>query len=214
MPSPIRIDVWSDIVCPWCYIGKRRLEAGLALARQEHPDIEAELVYHAFQLDPTAKVGEDQLVQEVYERKFGGPERAEEIIAHVTSEAAQVGLDFRMAIAKRSNTILGHRLLAFALSKGRQPLMQAYFTEGAAIGQLPMLLKLVADVGLDPAEASAYLEADGGEDQVAADLRAAADHEITAVPTYVFNEAYAVPGALDSAAFANVFTKLHQAPEV
>ena len=92
--------------------------------------------------------------------------------------------------------------------------MKAYFTEGAAIGQLPMLLKLVADVGLDPAEASAYLEADGGEDQVAADLRAAADHEITAVPTYVFNEAYAVPGALDSAAFANVFTKLHQAPEV
>ncbi len=219
MPSPIRIDVWSDIVCPWCYIGKRRLEAGLALARQEHPDIETELVYHAFQLDPTAKVGEDQLVQEVYERKFGGPERAAEIIAHVTSEAAQVGLDFRMDIAKRSNTILGHRLLAFALSKGRQPelkerLMQAYFTEGAAIGQLPVLLKLAADVGLDPAEASAYLEADGGEDEVAADLRAAADQEITAVPTYVFNQAYAVPGALDSAAFANVFTKLHQATEV
>ena len=92
--------------------------------------------------------------------------------------------------------------------------MKAYFTEGAAIGQLPVLLELLTDVGLDPSEATAYLEADGGQDEVAADLRAAADHEITAVPTFVFNQAYAVPGALDATAFANVFTKLHQAPEV
>ncbi len=188
----------------------------MALARQDQPDIEAELVYHAFQLDPTANVGEDQLVQEVYEKKFGGPERAAEIISHVTNEAAQVGLHFRMDIAKRSNTILGHRLLAFAFSKGRQlelkeRLMQAYFTEGAAIGHLDVLLGLAAEVGLDAEEARAYLEDDGGEDEVASDLRAAADHEITAVPTYVFNQAYAVPGALDAAAFANVFTKLHQA---
>ncbi|MFW2382978.1 MAG: DsbA family oxidoreductase [Acidimicrobiales bacterium] len=216
MSAPMRIDVWSDIVCPWCYIGKRRLEAAIALARQEHPDLELELVYHAFQLDPRAPVGEDQLVQEVYEKKFGGPERAGEIIAHVTNEAAGEGLDFRLDIAKRSNTILGHRVLAFALAKGvqgemKERVLKAYFTEGAAIGQLETLLDLAADVGLDPDDLRSWLDEGGGEHHVAEDLRLAAENDITAVPTFVFNQAYAVPGALDATALARVLTRLHTA---
>ncbi len=128
----MKIDIWSDIVCPWCYIGKRRMESAIRMATEEHPDLEVEVEYHAFQLDPTAPVGEDQLVREVYEKKFGGPERAQELIAHMTNEAAGEGLDFRLDIAKRSNTILGHRVLAFALAKGvqgelKERLLRAYF---------------------------------------------------------------------------------------
>ncbi len=216
MSDAIRIDVWSDIVCPWCYIGKRRLEAGIAQSRQSHPELEVEIVYHAFQLDPRARVGDDQLVVDVYEKKFGGPDRAREIMEHMTDQAAAEGLGFRLGIAKRSNTILGHRLLAFALSKGRQldmkeRLLKAYFTEGAAIGHLDVLLGLAGEVGLDVDDARKYLESEGGEDEVAEDLRVAHDNEITAVPTFVFNQAFAVPGALDAAAFARVLSKLHTA---
>lgn len=208
--------MWSDIVCPWCYIGKRRLETAISMAQESFPDLEIELRYHAFQLDPRAPVGEDQLVREVYEKKFGGPEQARRLMDHVTSEAAAEGLEFGLDIAKRSNTILGHRLLCYALERGRQlelkeRLLLAYFTEGAAIGQLDTLLNLVADIGLDAHEARSWLDAGGGEDEVAEDLRLAAENEITAVPTFVFNQAYAVPGALDPRALARVLTRLHAA---
>ncbi len=211
----IQLDVWSDIVCPWCYIGKRRLERGLAAAREIHPDLEVDLTYHAFQLDPRARVGEDRLVREVYERKFGGTERADQIIEHMTAEAAAEGLDFRLDIAKRSNTILGHRLLAFARQAGRQldmkeRLLHAYFTEGAAIGHLEVLVDLAEDIGLDGDRARTYLQGDGGEESVAADLRAAVDNDITAVPTFVFDRAYVVPGALDANAFTRVLSRLWQ----
>lgn len=214
--APVRIDVWSDIVCPWCYIGKRRLEAAIELARDSHPDLEIELRYHAFQLDPKAPVGEDQLVLEVYEKKFGGVEQARQLIDHVTAEAAAEGLEFRLDIAKRSNTILGHRVLSYALEQDRQldlkeRLLSAYFTEGTAIGDLDVLLGLAADVDLDPEDLRIWLDNGGGETAVAEDLRLAADNEITAVPTFVFNQAYAVPGALDPTALARVITRLHTA---
>lgn len=212
----MKIDIWSDIVCPWCYIGKRRMESAIRMATEEHPDLEVEVEYHAFQLDPTAPVGEDQLVREVYEKKFGGPERAQELIAHMTNEAAGEGLDFRLDIAKRSNTILGHRVLAFALAKGvqgelKERLLRAYFVQGAAIGNLDTLIGLAADVGLDAEELRAWLDAGGGQAEVADDLQVAADNDITAVPTFVFNMAYAVPGALDATALARVLKRLHAA---
>ena len=216
MAAPVRIDVWSDIVCPWCYIGKRRLEGAIASVRHEHPELEVDLVYHAFLLDPRAPVGEDQPVREVYEKKFGGAERAQQLMDHVSGEAAGEGLQFRLDIAKRSNTILGHRLLAYALTEGKQlqlkeRLLAAYFTEGAAIGQLDTLLDLASEVGLERAAAATWLADGGGQDSVAEDLQTAADNEITAVPTFVFNQAYAVPGALNSAALARVITRLHAA---
>ena len=213
MPSPVRIDVWSDIVCPWCYIGKRRLEAAVDLAVQTHPDLEVELEYHAFQLDPTAPVGEGVSVRQVYEKKFGGPDRATEILAHTTSEAAAAGLEFNFDIAKRANTVLGHRVIAYALGQGKQlemkeRLLRAYFTEGEAIGEIDTLMKLAEEVGLDPIELGAWLAEGGGEIDVAEDLQLAAENEITAVPTFVFNRSYGVPGALDPKALARVITKL------
>ncbi len=218
MPQPVRIDVWSDIVCPWCYIGKRRLEAAVELAAETYPDIEVELEYHAFQLDPTAPVGEGVPVQQVYEKKFGGPERAAEIMAHTTNEAAAAGLEFNFDIAKRSNTVLGHRVLAYALGQGKQlemkeRLLRAYFTEGEPIGQLDTLMKLADEVGLDSLELGAWLSEGGGELDVSEDLQMAADNEITAVPTFVFNRSYGVPGALEPKALARVITKLWESED-
>ncbi len=108
------VEIWSDVVCPWCYIGKRRFEDAVEQFKTAHPDEELEIHYRAFMLDPTAPVGESQPVREAYARKFGGPEAADESLARVTNEAAGEGIEFNMDIALRSNTLLAHRLLVLA----------------------------------------------------------------------------------------------------
>ena len=110
----ISIDVYSDVVCPWCYIGKRRFEAGMALAEAEDLGVKFEVSYRPFQLDPTAAPGVAGPVVEAYARKFGGMEQAEQILARVTSAAADEGLEFNMDRALRANTLLAHRLLWLA----------------------------------------------------------------------------------------------------
>ena len=105
----MKVEIWSDVVCPWCYIGKRRFEAAKAAFEEETGET-IEVVYRPFMLDPTAP--EDALpVRTVYEKKFGGPQAAQEILDRVTSEAAGEGLAFRMDIALRANTLAAHRLL-------------------------------------------------------------------------------------------------------
>lgn len=104
----MRVEIWSDVVCPWCYIGKRKFEAALA---SYQGDETFEIVWRPFQLDPTAPKGTAQPVKQVYEKKFGGPERAASIIEHVSSVAAGVGLDFDMDRAVRANTMDAHRLI-------------------------------------------------------------------------------------------------------
>src|SRR4051794_2606365 len=99
----LEIEIWSDVVCPWCYIGKRRFETAV---REVAGEIDVEVVYRPFQLDPTASSGTAQPVVEVYATKFGGPERAAEILQRVTSTAASEGIEFRMDRALRANTLL------------------------------------------------------------------------------------------------------------
>src|SRR3954454_6751869 len=109
--APIHVDIWSDVVCPWCYIGKRRFERALDELAGE---VEVDYQFRAFQLDPTASPGKSQPVVEAYAKKFGGPERARGIIDRVTSIAADEGLEFRLDRALRANTLLAHRLLWLA----------------------------------------------------------------------------------------------------
>ena len=214
----MRVEIWSDVVCPWCYIGKRRFETALAHIAADH-DIDAiDVVYRPYQLDPTAAPGRVQPVAEAYAKKFGGQQRAGEILGHVTSVAAEDGLTFHMDRALRANTLLAHRLLWFAethepITGGwqialKERLLQAYFTDGLNISDPEVLTACAAEVGFDADEVAAFLAGDGGHGEVMEQLAFAAAQGITAVPTFVFEGQWAVPGAQDVAVFERVLRKL------
>ena len=186
----MKVEIWSDVVCPWCYIGKRRFEE--ALARFPGRD-DVRGSYRAFQLDPTAPPGVARPVSEVYERKFGSAEHAASLVDHVTRIAADSGLDFHLEHAVRSNTLLAHRLLWLAEQRGVQDavqerLLRAYFCEGRNVGDPDALAELAADVGLDADEVRAYLDSDAGRPEVEEQLRRAVELGMTAVPTYLFDD--------------------------
>jgi len=202
--------VWSDVVCPWCYIGKRRFETAVAQLQDE---VQFEIVYRAYQLDPTASPGKAAPVKEAYAKKFGGPERAEQIIGHVTSVAAEEGLDFHMDLALRANTLLAHRLLWLAEGTGHQyalkeRLLQAYFVDGLNVGDPDVLADCAAEVGMARDGVRAFLDSDDGVAEVQAQLQFAAEAEITAVPTFVLDGKWAIPGAQDADTFVNVVRRL------
>ncbi len=207
------VEIWSDVVCPWCFIGKRRFEAGLAEFRRSNPDLEIEVAYRAYQLDPTAPVGIGEPVRAVYEKKFGGPERAAEILDHVTAEAAGEGLEFHMDVAQRANTLLAHRLLVLGEVQGvqlalKERLMAAYFTEGRAIGDADTLVELATEVGIDSETARAWLAGDAGKAEVLSHLEFAMEAGITAVPTFVFDRQAAIPGAQPAEVFTQALEQL------
>ena len=210
MRPHVEVEIWSDVVCPWCYIGKRRFELAVAEVADE---IDVEIVFHPYQLDPTASLGKSQPVIEAYTKKFGGPERAQQIIDHVTAVAAESGLHFRMDRALRANTLLAHRLLWLAKTTGHQialkeRLLQAYFIDGIDIGDPDVLVRCAGEVGLDPVRASAFLDSDEGLAEVRRELQTAAELEITAVPTFVFDGKWMVPGAQDPETFAQVLRRV------
>lgn len=210
--APLRVEIWSDVVCPWCYIGKRRFDGALS----ELGDMPIEVTYRAYQLDPTASPGRTEPVRGVYERKFGGPEQADRIISHVTGIAAESGITFDMDNALRANTLLAHRLIwragqpnsPVAQSELKERLLAAYFSEGRDIGDPDTLAELAAEVGLAPAETIAFLESDLGRAEVLAEIGQAAELGITAVPTYVVEGQWSIPGAQDAETFERVLRRL------
>jgi predicted DsbA family dithiol-disulfide isomerase len=205
----VKVDIWSDVVCPWCYIGKRRFEAALA---RFAGSADVEVTFRAFQLDPGAPPGTATPVRQVYERKFG-PGQAEAMIDRVTGLATEEGLTFHLDRALRANTLLAHRVLWLARERGTQEavkerLLRAYFTEGRNIGDPETLAELAADCGLDQDEVLDFLASDAGEMEVAADLTEALELGITAVPTYVFDGRWSVPGAQDPDTFLRVLERV------
>jgi predicted DsbA family dithiol-disulfide isomerase len=214
------VEVWSDVVCPWCYIGKRRFAAALdTLADDPTFDTEIEIVYRPYQLDPTAPPGTTMSVSETYARKFGGPERAAAMIENITGVAAADGLEFHLDRAKRANTRDAHRLLWFAETSGppgsqaalKEQLLAAYFVEGRNVGDPDELVELAASAGLDADEVRSFLAGDGGQAEVAEALAFASEAGITAVPTYVIDGRWSIPGAQDPAVFVQVLQRLASA---
>lgn len=215
MRTVINVEIWSDVVCPWCYIGKRRFERAVAEVADE---IEIRAVYRPYQLDPTAASGRSTPVIEAYAKKFGGPERAAQILDHVTAVAAQEGIQFHMDRALRANTLLAHRLLWLTEATGHQAalkerLLQAYFHDGLDVGDPEVLAACAAEVGLDRDRVRAFLASDDGADQVAGQIALARDNEITAVPTFVFGAPaggpdWMIPGAQDTDTFVTVLRRL------
>jgi predicted DsbA family dithiol-disulfide isomerase len=194
----VDIQVWSDVICPWCYLGKRRLEKALS----EFP-AEVKVTYRAYQLDPSP-VPQGLPIKEALAAKFGGPARADQMFDHVTSVAAADGLtlDFDRAIA--ANTFDAHRLIAWATVQDRQAdmldaLQRAHFQDGVDVGSRPALAAVAAGIGLDRDAALTYLESDAGTGAVNADLNEARELGITSVPTFVVDGKYAIQGAQETA---------------
>lgn len=194
----MRIDLWSDVVCPWCYVGKRRLEA--ALADFEHAD-EVEVVWHTFLLDPEASADATETLAAHLGRKYGGGEAAgRQMIERTEAVAAEEGLVFRLHQAQRANTVDAHRLLHLARAEGRQgtleeALFAAYFTEGRNVADHDTLREIAVRAGLDPARVDDVLASDGFAEEVRADLAQAQRYGITGVPFFVVDERYGVAGA-------------------
>jgi predicted DsbA family dithiol-disulfide isomerase len=194
----MKVEIWSDVVCPWCYVGKRRFEQ--ALARFAHAD-EVEVVYRAFELDPSAPRERTGDRDEHLARKYGLTiERARQMNAQMTETAAAEGLDFRFDLMRGGNTFDAHRLLHLARDRGKQPelkerLLIATFTEGEPIGDPTALVRLAVDVGLDKAEVTDVLDSDRYADDVRADEQQAAAYGISGVPFFVIDGRYGVSGA-------------------
>jgi predicted DsbA family dithiol-disulfide isomerase len=195
---PLTVEIWSDVVCPWCYIGKRRFEA--ALEAFEHRD-EVTVMWRSFELDPAAPTSVEGTATERLAAKYGmSLERAEGLHKEMTERAAAEGLDFRFDLARGGNTFDAHRLIHLAATYGHQAaakerLMRAYFTEGAAISDPETLIGLMAEVGVDADEARDVLVTDRFAEDVREDEQLAAQLGIQGVPFFVIDRRFGVSGA-------------------
>jgi predicted DsbA family dithiol-disulfide isomerase len=192
------VEIWSDVVCPWCYIGKRRFEE--ALGGFDHRD-EVAVTYRSFQLDPSAPATSEGDPVDRLAAKYGmSRAQAEAAQARVTANAATVGLDFHLDKARSGNTFDAHRLIHYANSVGKQAavkerLMAAYFVEGKPIGDRDVLLRLAVDEGLDKTAVRAVLDSDAYASDVRHDELEARQLGINGVPFFVLDRAYGVSGA-------------------
>lgn len=194
---PLRVDVWSDLVCPWCHIGLHRLRR---LVREEGLDVD--LVHHAFQLDPARTRSEP--TRAYLASRYGGDVDA--MMRNAERAAAAEGLELHLARTIACNTRDGHRVVALARRRGMQDavllrLMRAHFEEGADLGDRAVLARLAGEAGLDAAQAAAMLEADAFQGEVNADLDQARAMRVHGVPFFLFGGRYAFSGAQPDAAF-------------
>src|ERR1700731_1669939 len=195
-PKPLQIDIVSDVVCPWCYIGKRRIENALALA----PEVPVEVHWRPFFLNPW--VPREGIDRDTYlETKFGSVEAYKGIAGRVVAAAGEEGLSYRPDLVKRQpNTIDCHRLIHWAEAKGKaaemkQRLMELYFRDGGDLTDTNVLVQAAADCGLDADDVRRRLGTDEDVALISTQAQEAADKGISGVPTYVFAQKYAVSGA-------------------
>ena len=201
----MRIEIWSDIVCPWCYIGRARLQK--ALEGFEHRD-EVQLVYKAFELDPSAPTDRTELTRDVLGRRYGGGEaQIRAMFSQVEQAGAQDGLDMRLEQTHIGNTRNAHRLVKLAARSGRDAAMlerlyTAYFTDGRSIFTTEDLVELATEVGLDASEARQALESGAFEDEIQADIRDAQRIGARGVPFFVVDGRFGISGAQPAETFS------------
>ena len=194
--SPLAIDVFSDVVCPWCFIGKRRLEQAIAL----RPDIPVDIHYRPYFLNPwVPREGMSRV--DYLTAKFGSPERYEKIALRVAQAAANEGLTYNIgALARQPNTLDCHRLILWGGRLGKaarvkQRLMEIYFSEGGDLSDRGVLVQAASDCGLDPVEVRALVASDADVGAVEQAAKSAQEAGIEGVPFYVFGNVLAVSGA-------------------
>jgi predicted DsbA family dithiol-disulfide isomerase len=215
--SPLAVDVFSDVVCPWCFIGKRRLEKAIAM----RPDIPVNVHYRAYFLNPW--VPREGMSRTAYlTTKFGSPGRYEQIAQRVAKAAEAEGLIYNIAALRRQpNTLDCHRLILWARRAGKaaqikQRLMEIYFTEGGDLSDAQVLVEAASDCGLDPHEISALLASEADVAAIEQAAKSAQEAGIDGVPFYVFGNVLAVSGAQSpeylASAIERAATQLAQAP--
>ncbi|MDG4794756.1 DsbA family oxidoreductase [Micromonospora sp. WMMD1082] len=205
----MEIDIYADVVCPWCWIGRRRLEQALASY-----DGTATVRHRPFQLDPSPVTSPVPLL-DALGAKFGGPERARQMATQVTEIGASVGLDLHFERAIAANSFEAHRLINWAAERDRggetvNALHRAHFTDGVDIGSRETLAGVAAGVGLDGDEARRFLDSDEGVADLTAELTAAQQLGVTSVPTFVLAGKYAVTGAQEPATLLAALAEVDQ----
>jgi predicted DsbA family dithiol-disulfide isomerase len=205
----IKVDIWSDVQCPWCYIGKRKFEAGVA---EFDGDVEVE--YHSFELAPDTPVDFDGTPVDYLSQRKGLPAaQVEQMIARVTAIAESVGLHYDYDSMHQTNTIKAHELLHYAKARGRQldmkeRLLKAYFIDGRHVGRIEDLADIAAEIGLDRADVVRALTENEYLADVKADVAQANAYGIQGVPFFVIDGKYGVSGAQDATTFTEVLEKV------
>jgi len=196
--EPLRVDIWSDVVCPWCAVGKANLDHALERFAEAG---RVEIVWHSFELDPSAAAVRSGAYAEALSRKYGmSLEQAQSSIEQMTATGAAVGLDFRFDRVRPGNTFDAHRVIHLAADRGlqlqvKERMFRGYFTEGAAIGLPEEVERLAVEAGLDADEVGEVLASDAYGADVRADEADAQRLGATGVPFFVFDGRYAVGGA-------------------
>lgn len=215
MNDTIRIDIWSDIACPWCYIGKHRFEAGTRLFRARHPEVEVEVEGHSYELAPDTPEAFDGSEIDFLTRHKGMPrEQVEEMLEQMTRMAADEGIEFDFSRLRHANTSRAHRVLHLAKSQGLQSelqerLFRAYFSEGRRISDADTLAELGEEVGLDSDEVRDALEDDEGfGGDVEQDITRARMLGVSGVPFFLVEEKYGISGAQSAETFASALERV------
>jgi predicted DsbA family dithiol-disulfide isomerase len=209
----VKIDVWSDVACPWCFVGKRRFEAGVASLG---PDVEVEVEYHSFELAPDTPVDfEGSEVDFLAGHKGMPAAQVEQMLGQMTQVAAGEGLAYDFDALQHTNTRKAHELLHLAKAHGvqaamKERLLSAYFEQGRHVGRVEDLADLAAEVGLDRDTVVKELEAGTYADAVQADVDQAMRYGIGGVPFYVVDGRYGVSGAQSPETFAAAITRAVQ----
>ena len=212
MTTPIKIDVWSDIACPWCYIGKRRLETALGALGPDAPEVQVQ--YHSYELDPTAPAEYPGNHAEYLAKHLGASaQQVAQMDAQITSLAAAEGLDYHLDNIQVTNTGKAHELIHFAESQGKGPemkerLLRAYFSQGRQVGRIEDLADMAAEIGLDRAAAVQALESGAFAKAVSDDKEQAQAYGIRGVPFFVIDGKYAVSGAQEADTFLQALRKV------
>lgn len=216
MSEPIKIDIWSDIACPWCYIGKRKFETGAsafaAKNGEDAPDVVIE--YHSYELSPETPVDFDGSAVDFLSKHKGVPlAQAADMVDRVTGVAKGAGLDYDYDALQHTNTVRAHQLIHHAKAQGRQldmkeRLLKAYFIEGRHVGRVEDLADLGAEIGLDRDDIVRALNADEYLADVRADQALAQEYGIQGVPFFVIDGKYGVSGAQEAETFANVLDQV------
>ncbi|WP_053351974.1 DsbA family oxidoreductase [Leucobacter musarum] len=214
MSETIRVDIWSDIACPWCYLGKHRFETAVQAFREQHPEVAIEVESHSFELAPDTPLDfQGSEVDFLVKHKRMPAEQVEQMLGQMTDLGASEGVEFGFHEVKHANTQRAHRVLHLAKDRGVQAAVQerlfrAYFAEGEDMSDADALARLGAEAGLDPDEVRSALDDEAYGEAVQRDITRAQQLGISGVPFFLLDQQYGVSGAQSADAFANVFEQV------